>query len=594
VSRRLVPARCVACGVARVGWTDPRVDFCYTCLPGGPLTPPPCSACGSSRYYSNGLCVACHPHGPEHIESCLGCLAWGASRTYRSRCWTCRWWRQHYVEGDCRCCGRRTVISERRACRLCWETARARQQPGRAVDLGDATPFGQQLFFANMQSSRQTPLRRDTVTTPTTSSPGRLLRLAKIPRGQRFEPVPWVQLPLLALEVDAAVLAAASTAADSDLVRYCDEVIVDHAERHGWNRKHINDVRRTLRLVQVLQHTPNAKVNATDVLKLPALRDSISALSALDVLAGAGLLNDDRISPVERFFNVQIDGLPEAMTGQLRVWFEIMINGSSTAPRRRARHPETAKLHIRALAPILRVWAAHGHDTLASIERAHVVAALPSPGPRRHAADQGLRSLFAVLKSRRLVFVDPTRGVPYTGTNRTVPLPVDTDAIRAALNSPDPAAALAVALVAFHALASREVRQLQLTDIVDGRLTLGERVIPLAGPVLPRLAAWLDHRARRWPGTANPHLFINRRTALRRSAISRTFPWIQVNLAPQTLREDRILDEIRATGGDIRLVCELFGLSVDAALRYLTAADPSDLNPPRRVEPDPTGARDDR
>jgi hypothetical protein len=576
VTERNAPAKCVACGAARVAWTKPRVDFCYECLPGGPLTPPPCSGCGSPRYYNNGLCVACHPRGPEHTESCLGCLAWGVRRTYRSLCWTCRWWRTHYIEGDCTYCGRRTVISERRACRLCWETARARQQPGRAVDLVDATRFGQQLFFANIQSRRQAPSRRDTAAPRPTPGRSRLPRLAEIPHGQRFEPLPWTQLALFELEFDASVIAAGAAAPDSELVRYCDEIIRDHAAAHGWTRKHTNDVRRTLRLAQILQHTPNAKINATDVLKLPSLQGNTSALSTLDVLAAAGLLHDDRISPIERYFNDQIDGLPGPMTAQLCVWFDVMINGSTTAPRRRPRHPKTARLHTRALAPILRVWAAQGHDSLTSIERADIVAALPAPGPRRHAADQGLRSLFGVLKGRKLVFVDPARGVAYSGTNDTVPLPLDTDAIRAALNSPDPAAALAVALVAFHALASRQVRALKLTDIVDGRLNLGDRVIPLATPVLPRLAAWLDHRARTWPGTVNPHLFINRRTAPRRIEVSRPFPWKQVNLAPQTLREDRILDEIRSTGGDIRRVCELFGLSVDAAMRYAATLDATD------------------
>lgn len=575
MTERTAPAKCVTCGDARVAWSKPRVDFCYECLPGGPLLPPPCSGCESARYYNNGLCVACHPHGPEHIEACIGCLAWGVTRKHRSRCWTCRWWRTHYVEGDCATCARRTVISERRTCRLCWETARTHQRHGRAVDLADAVRFDQQLFFANTQSSRHAPLRRDTTGSHRTGGT-RLPRLADIPHGQRFEPLPWAQLALFNLEIDPALLPAGADSPDSDLVRYCDEMIRDHASAHGWSRKHTNDVRRTLRLVQVLQHTPNAKIIATDVLKLPALQGNISALSTLDVLAAAGLLHDDRLSPIERYFNDQLDGLPEPMASQLRLWFDVMINGSTTSPRRKPRHRDTARLHIRALAPTVRVWAAQGHDSLASIERADIVAALPAAGPRRHAADQGLRSLFGVLKGRKLVFVDPTRGVSYTGTNATVPLPLDAEAIRNALNSNDPAAALAVALVAFHALPSRHVRGLKLTDIIDGRLNLSGRVIPLAAPVLPRLAAWLDHRARTWPGTINPHLFINRRTAPRRTEVSRPFPWKQVKLAPQTLREDRILDEIRATGGDVRRVCELFDLTVGAAMRYVMTLDATD------------------
>lgn len=567
-----------------MAWTRPRVDFCYACLPGGPLTPPPCSACGSDRYFNNGLCVACHPRGPDHIESCLGCLAWGVSRAYRSRCWSCRWWRNHYVEGDCVCCGRRTIISERRACRLCWEQARTRRQPGCAVDLADAVRGGQQLFFANVQSSRHAPLRR---VQPSLISRAprsgndqrkRLPVLSGVVYVQQFSPVPWSQLALFELELDASAVAVRAAMADTDLLRYCDEVVRDHAAAHGWTTKQTNDVRRSLRLVQALQHTPNAKINATDVLKLPSLQGNVSAQSTLEVLAGAGLLIDDRTSPVERYFNAQVAGLPAAMTTQLRVWFDVMIDGSRTAPRRRPRDPGTVRLHIRAIAPILRVWASQGHDSLIDIDRDDVVAVLPERGPGRCLAEQGLRSLFRVLKSRRLVFIDPIRAMPVTDTNRTVPLPLDTDAIRAALNSPDPASALAVALVAFHALTGRQLRAVRLTDIADGRLTIDGRIIPLAAPVLPRLAAWLDYRTATWPNTINPHLFVNRRTGPRLTPVSRPFPWKQVNLRPRTLREDRILDEVRATGGDVRRICELFDLSVDGALRYTSTLDHTDTS----------------
>jgi hypothetical protein len=50
------------------------------------------------------------------------------------------------------------------------------------------------------------------------------------------------------------------------------------------------------------------------------------------------------------------------------------------------------------------------------------------------------------------------------------------------------------------------------------------------------------------------------------------------------LREDRILQEIHTTGGDVRRICDLFGLSIETALRYaLTLAHP-DLE--RRPEED--------
>ena len=116
-----------------------------------------------------------------------------------------------------------------------------------------------------------------------------------------------------------------------------------------------------------------------------------------------------------------------------------------------------------------------------------------------------------------------------------------------------------------------------LTDIVDGHLTIGDRVIPLAGPVRTRLSAWLDHRSRRWPGCINPYLLVSRRTAPRLVPVGHSFPWKGITLRPQALREDRILHEIHATGGDIRRVCDLFGLSVEGATRYLRTIEHPDL-----------------
>lgn len=573
---------CVACGDRRVAWTKPRVDYCYTCLPGGPFTPPRCRGCNSPRYYNNGLCRACHPRGPEHIEACVGCLAWGVTRQYRKRCWTCRWWRAQYTDGDCICCGRHTVISHRRACRLCFETARTRQQPGRQVDLAEATRFGQQLFFANTQSSRHTPQRKPLPRDIDDGGQWRPLpRLATIGHGQHFEPIPWTQLVLFNLAHDPAVVAARATRPDSELIRYCDQIVRDHAIIHGWSRKQTNDVRRSIRLVEVLQHTPGGKINASDVAKLPALRNNVSVQSTLDVLQAAGMLHNDRLTPIERYFIDQIAGLPEPMTVQLRVWFDVMINGSTTPPRRKPRHRETARLHIHAIAPIARRWAAAGHDTFAEIDRNQIIAALPASSPRRHTVEQGLRSLFSVLKARKLTFVNPTRGLPVTDTNATIPMPLDTAAIRTALNSPNPAAALAIALVAFHAIPSRQLRVIQLTDIIDARLTIGERDVPLAAPVLPRLTAWLDHRNTTWPNTVNPHLFINRRTAPRLIPVSRSFAWNQNGITSQTLREDRIIDEVLATGGDIRRLCELFDIGVEAAMRYTRILDHTDTTTTR-------------
>lgn len=186
-----------------------------------------------------------------------------------------------------------------------------------------------------------------------------------------------------------------------------------------------------------------------------------------------------------------------------------------------------------------------------------------------------------MLKGRKVLFTNPTRGMRRTPINSNVPLPLDTDAIRRALDSPDTATALAVALVAFHALTAKQLAELKLIDIVDGRLSLGSRDIPLAAPVVVRLTAWLDYRAATWPGSINEHLFVGRRSAPRLVPVGKQFPWTKTDLRPQALREDRILQEIHANGGDVRQICDLFGLSIDAAMRYaMTLAHPDLEQPP--------------
>ena len=553
------PARCNGCQVNRVAWVRPRVDFCYGCLPGGPFRARACRRCASESYFSEGLCDRCHPGAPLHLGSCRDCLAWGVYRSHNWRCWSCRWWHTHYPLGDCEYCARRTHVGEQQACRLCIEQARVVQEPGRAIDLVGANRYGQQLCFANMRFQR--PI------TPRLELPPQSRRLG------RFRPAEWRQIPLFDMDPDPAVIREQALIADSDLIRHCTAAVRDRAARHGWSKRQTNSVIASLRLLQVLQDTPAAKILATDVALLPRYGGNIN--STLDVLADAGLLIDDRVSHVERYFAGKAARLPETMRDQLEVWPEVMLKGSSQAPRQRSRDPQTARIHILGIIPILQAWADAGHQSLAEITPEDVRAALPESGSRRNWAEYGLRSLFKVLKARKLIFTNPTRGMPVTAVNHTIPLPLDSDAIRRALNSPDPAVALAVALVAFHALTARQLAGLQLTDIVDGRLALDQRDIPLAGPVRVRLTAWLDHRNRTWPASINPHLFVGRVSAPRLTPVGKQFPWHGTTLRPQALREDRILAEIHATGGDVRRICDLFGLSIETAMRYaLTLAHP--------------------
>ena len=570
------PARCFTCQRNRVAWVTPRVDYCYDCLPGGPFPAPACRHCGSDNYFADGLCDRCHPGGPRYQDSCRGCLAFGVVRRYSWLCFPCRWWKTHYPAGRCEFCHRESWVAEQGACRLCLDHARALARPGRAPDIAAATRDGQQLFLANVRGQmHRSKIPAVVPSAATTSRP--------------FTPAAWRQQVLFALAPDVDVVRRAALTIDTDLVAYCKAIVAEHAATHGWSKRQHNSVVASLRMLAYLQDTPDAKIHATDVLGLPRYDGNI--VSTLEVLEAAGLLIDDRPTHVERYFADKTDGLPEPMLTQLHTWLQVMLHGSPTPPRQRARDPETVRIHIQGLAPILHGWSDAGHRSLAEITTDDVRDAMPPSGSNRNFADYGLRSLFSTLKRRKLVFIDPTRAVPSTPVNTTVPLPLDTQAIRDALDDPNPRTAAAVALVAFHALTRKQLQQLQLTDIVDGRLTLDGRVIPLASPVRVRLAAWLDHRTATWPGSINPHLFLSYKSAPRLTPIGRQFPWTDTDIRPQALREDRILQEIHATGGDIRRICDLFGITVETALRYANTLEHPDLaspNTPGSGTPTPT------
>ncbi len=556
------PRLCVSCHTARVAWTTPRVDCCYRCLPGGPVTPPACRRCGSTRYFSQGLCEVCHPGSAKHPGPCQDCLAWGVRREHNWRCWSCRGWRSRHPVAQCPYCARQMPLGTDGACRLCWQQAAHARVPGEPLDLAQANRVGQQLFLANMHYSS----RRAADGSPAP----RRVRATAAPsaRPVGFRPAGARQLTLFQLRPNLITLRSLPRPPHPGMAEHCELILREHATAHGWSKRLINLVAASLRAVQAWQATPGDKVMASEVSLMLSQRGLTTVESTLEVLSDAGLLDDDRVPAVRTYFRTQTADLPAIMTAQLETWFTVMLDGTSRPPRRRPRHHQTIHLQIRGMSPCLRTWAEQGCESLAEITRAQVMAVLPAERIARLEAGAGLRSLFSVLKARKVVFSNPTAGIGIGEKPSNIPMPVDTAAIRAALNSPEPARALAVALVAFHGLTARHIRAILLTDVHDGRLTVDDRELPLAGPVRVRLTAYLDDRARRFPQTLNPYLLVNRRSAPRTTPVAARYPWHRYDLQPRPLREDRILHEIHATGGDVRRICDLFGLSINAAMRY--------------------------
>ncbi|MDN5855690.1 MAG: integrase, partial [Actinomycetia bacterium] len=252
--------------------------------------------------------------------------------------------------------------------------------------------------------------------------------------------------------------------------------------------------------------------------------------------------------------------------------------------RGRARARSTIDHYTAAGAPALAVFAGR-YDSLREVSEDDIAAQLePLRGSARTAAAVALRSLFAILKSRRLIFADPTRRVHPGRFPRRPVLGLD-PATRAGLLDQLSRAdhRLVVLLAGVHALSRADITGLRLHDVAlpagggTATLTVHGTRRGLDEPTRAALADWLRERRRRWPATANPHLLISTRSALGLGPVSTGYLRGVTADLPVTLhqlRADRLLAQARDTGGDPLSLHRLFGLSADTALRYCAELDP--------------------
>jgi hypothetical protein len=460
-------------------------------------------------------------------------------------------------------CRRVRHLNGKQLCRLCRDQAALFRTGRGQISAEEARRHGQQLSLI---------------------FPGRIVHELAGPRPAHAPaapagtyPVTHRQLVLFGLPRDLAAgrsRGALPGPRDPYFAAILEQAASDHAARHGWSKTRTNAARQGLRILAGLQDTPGTVISASQASCL--IQIGIAVQPVLDILTASGLLREDRIPPIADWFARQVNGLPEPMTSELHTWFEVMRDGSASPPRRRPRSPGTIRIHLAAALPALHAWAATGHRSLREITRDDVIAALPASGTPRAATGRGLRSLFTVLKGRKVIFTNPAARIRTGKPETRDPLPLgQLPQLREALNSTGPPGAAISALAAYHGLRNQDIRGLLLTSIDGSRLRIGGRTILLAWPVRERLSAWLAYRASRWPATINPHLFINTSTAVRTTAVSSHYVRQAAGMAVQPIREDRILDEALATSGDVRQLIDLFGLSVAAALRYTTVTHPA-------------------
>ncbi|MFJ8856439.1 hypothetical protein [Streptomyces sp. NPDC102437] len=203
-------------------------------------------------------------------------------------------------------------------------------------------------------------------------------------------------------------------------------------------------------------------------------------------------------------------------------------------------------------------------------------------GPRAHERAVALRSLFRALKHAKLVFADPTRGLHVT-RRELLPATLAPDRLAGLLDaSTNPANRLVLALTALHATNGPDLRDLTLSDVLLARRQLlirrphGRHVVHLDDTTNALLHAWLRHRHRRWPRTANPYLLITQQTASTTDPVCTDYIYKRftpTGVTMRAVRADRILDEARETEDPVHLV-RVFGISVTTAMKYIHAAHP--------------------
>lgn len=547
------PRPCAGCGTKPIAYAGRQ--YCYDCVPRVWKRPPRCKRCGSETdYYTAGRCRRCH-RSAAYVDSCLDCLAWGVTRHNKWLCQACRGWRARFGSPEqCASCRRHLVVNARGYCRLCSRQAQLLRPAHRSIDVRAANRAGQQLFIADTFRQRRSPAGAPRKFT--TAWPGQY-------------PVAHRQQILFDAERD--LLAGRARGFPDpplpDLAAALDRAVDDHAARHGWRDSLTGATRHGIQVLLALQDTPGAPVSFSEARLLSQLR-SHSVQPAVEVLATVGMLDDDRQAPLESWFARQATGLAEPMAAELRQWFVVLRDGSTAPPRSNPRTQATIRAYVAAVIPPLRAWTGAGHQSLREITRDDIAALAVRDAHHHRQTVAGLRSLFRLLKARRVVFVNPAARTSPGPVTTTQPLPLDTTALRAALDNTDPAKAALTALIAFHAPRVGHLRQARITDVRDGRMFLPGQTILLAAPVRQRLSLWLDERARRWPNTINPHLFINRYTAVRTCPVSHAWIASTLDIPATAIREDRILNEAIAGAADLRRLCDLFGLSIDAAMRY--------------------------
>jgi hypothetical protein len=498
--------------------------------------------------------------------SCEGCFAWGVlpGRTCRS----CSTFNRLHEPGECAGCKRLAAI-KKGYCRLCWlqaslelktrEHARSPEPLLRQVRC-------HQLFFFGMHRIRQPGPLLGRQGRPKPPSP---------PARQAARTTGWVQLRLpfdIRRDYSPFDRRRHADLANPTLIQ-ARQAARAFGEARGWGYWLAKDVDRSL-VILLSGHTAGDTIRFSEL--APALRRrGIRVERTVEILDHLGLLRNDRIPAFEGWLERKLNGMTPGISRDVETWIRALRTGG---PRTRARSPETSWSYMNNIRPILLGWSAR-YDHLREVSRDDVLTAVsPLHGSRRHVTLSVLRSLFRHCKKTGTIFRDPTFRIHHSGSDYSVILPLQPEDIRASIAAATtPANRLALALAAIHAARTKDIAELQLDDIDLGnrRLVLNGRTRPLDDLTCKALINWLEFRRTHWPDTANPHVLVNRLTAVKTTPVGRvwlTKAFCGLEATLERLHADRQLEESLTHGPDPLHLAAVFGIHENTAIRYANAA----------------------
>jgi site-specific recombinase XerD len=293
----------------------------------------------------------------------------------------------------------------------------------------------------------------------------------------------------------------------------------------------------------------------------------------------------------------RIDAVPAALQPAVASFTESLLTARTRALRagtlpRSDRTIDIALTTLRDLALFLNHE--QGKQDWSTVDVGDVEAFLnlqPNNRPRRLTV---LRQFFRFTRTRRLVLIDPTRGLarkqPKGFRGRTLTVDQQRLLFRrwTADHAVHPNEALVGILALLHGASPRELRLLRCATIDHRECTIRLDGRPHPVPLDP--ASWavltrcLAHR--RSQHTRNPHVIVTKVTKTGREPASAAYLSHALDacgLTPRTVRSTRLVDLVNTM--DPKLVAVAFGMDPEAAMMYL-----ADYVDPTRLPLEQSGA----